>query len=309
MNKILRFLNSWMLPLAMLTGAVLYKFISHVAFLTPYLIFLMLFVTFSKIPFSQMKVRPQHFILLAFQLIVSLFVYICLHPINPLLAQGAFICIFAPTATAAPVITGMLNGDIAFLTTYSLLCNILVAILAPILFTFIGTCEGSSFGESVWLLGMEVLPVLFLPLLSALLIRQFLPRVNRVITRVPKLAFYLWAFAIVIVIGKTVNFIIEQNGNNYMIEILLAFSALIICLLQFYIGRKFGKRFGDAVSSGQALGQKNTILAIWMAQAYLNPITSLAPAAYVVWQNCLNSYQLMRHSKKEKAYSQLNKLN
>jgi len=53
-----------------------------------------------------------------------------------------------------------------------------------------------------------------------------------------------------------------------------------------------GKRYDDTVAGGQGLGQKNTILAIWMAQMYLNPIASIGPGAYVLWQNIINSYQV-----------------
>ena len=44
--------------------------------------------------------------------------------------------------------------------------------------------------------------------------------------------------------------------------------------------------------AGQAFGQKNTTLAIWMAQVYLLPVVSMAPAAYIIWQNLFNSIQL-----------------
>ena len=47
------------------------------------------------------------------------------------------------------------------------------------------------------------------------------------------------------------------------------------------------------ITAGQAFGQKNTTLAIWMAQAYLVPVASMAPAAYIIWQNLFNSAQLM----------------
>jgi BASS family bile acid:Na+ symporter len=47
------------------------------------------------------------------------------------------------------------------------------------------------------------------------------------------------------------------------------------------------------ITAGQAFGQKNTTLAIWMAQAYLVPIASMAPAVYIIWQNLFNSIQLM----------------
>ncbi|MCD8186314.1 MAG: transporter, partial [Rikenellaceae bacterium] len=55
---------------------------------------------------------------------------------------------------------------------------------------------------------------------------------------------------------------------------------------------------GDPVSAGQALMQKNTVLAIWMSQIYLSPVASVGPAAYILWQNVLNSYQLWKKGKK-----------
>ena len=51
------------------------------------------------------------------------------------------------------------------------------------------------------------------------------------------------------------------------------------------------------ISGGQALGQKNTILAIWMAHTYLNPLSSVAPGSYVLWQNIINSWQLWKKRK------------
>ena len=31
-----------------------------------------------------------------------------------------------------------------------------------------------------------------------------------------------------------------------------------------------------------------------MAQSFLNPVSSIAPTAYIVWQNFVNSYQIYR---------------
>ena len=48
------------------------------------------------------------------------------------------------------------------------------------------------------------------------------------------------------------------------------------------------------ITAGQAFGQKNTTLAIWMAQVYLLPVVSMAPAAYIICQYIFNSIQLSR---------------
>lgn len=82
-----------------------------------------------------------------------------------------------------------------------------------------------------------------------------------------------------------------------MLEIAVAVSALVVCVSQFLIGRGIGKQYDDTIAGGQGLGQKNTILAIWMAQMYLNPIASIGPGAYVLWQNLVNSYQVWRKRK------------
>lgn len=76
----------------------------------------------------------------------------------------------------------------------------------------------------------------------------------------------------------------------------LTLGALVVCLIQFKIGRMVGRRFGDPIAGGQGLAQKNTVLAVWLALAYMNPLASIGPAAYIAWQNIINSAQLMRHN-------------
>ena len=48
----------------------------------------------------------------------------------------------------------------------------------------------------------------------------------------------------------------------------------------------------SSITAGQAFGQKNTSLGVWMANTYLDPMASLGAAAYIIWQNLFNSLQL-----------------
>ena len=130
-----------MLPLAMLTGALSYRLVGYISFLTPYLIFTMLLLTFCKLSPREMRLHPLHKWLLLIQLVGCVVVYGLVYLYDPVVAQGALICVLAPTATSAAVITGMLGGSVAFLTNYVLLCNIGVAIMAPVLFFFYGEPE------------------------------------------------------------------------------------------------------------------------------------------------------------------------
>ena len=97
--------------------------------------------------------------------------------------------------------------------------------------------------------------------------------------------------------GRTTAFIIDTDAD-IVVEIELAVVALALCLVQFRLGHMLGNALGDVVAGGQSVGQKNTILAIWMSLNFLNPIASIAPTAYIVWQNLVNSYQIYRTNHK-----------
>lgn len=294
--------KSFMLPLAMLSGAFFYEFFQQLAFLTPYLIFSMLFITYCRLSFRDLQFNHLHLWLLLIQLAGSLSIYGVLVWFDPLVAQGSLICVLAPTATAAAVVTGMLGGSVASLAAYTLISSLAVAIVSPVIFSFLGTHSEIPFGESFFYICRQVMPLLVLPFVCALALEKILPAVHRQLKRLQILSFYLWALGLTIVTGKTVFFIMQQDSSNYAEEGWIAVFALVICVFQFIIGRKIGRHYGDPVSGGQGLGQKNTILAIWMAQVYLSPLASIGPASYVLWQNIINSWQLWKKRKNEVKY-------
>lgn len=283
------------MPVAMAAGLIFSSFLDKLWFLPPYLIFCMLFITFCRISVRQMKVTGLHWILLAFQVFGGAAIYLLLHRFDAVLAQGLMMCAFTSVAMAAVVIGGMLGANIATMTTFTLLSSLTVAVTAPVFFSLIGAGGDISFGNSVLLILSRVGPLLILPFLAALVLELLAPRLRGFIGRQGDTSFWLWAAALTIVIGRTARFIIGQPEDNHATEAWLAAGALLVCLGQFAVGRFFGRKYGDTVAGGQSLGQKNTVLAIWMSQMYLDPLSSVAPAAYVIWQNLFNSYQLWRY--------------
>ena len=284
-----------MLPIAMVGGAIFYPWMGYITFLSPYLIFMMLFITYCKL--SLHDIRPDKFevILLLTQMTLAGLVYALTFFWNKTLAEGVFICVFIPTATAAPVITAMLGGSISKVATYSLLSNSVVATAGPVLLAAIGDHSEMTFGESFRLILSQVFPLIILPLLLALAARKFTPSIHAKVNNMQQLSFYLWAVSLFIVVGSCTSFAIKNwTPESTPTMIMLAFGALTVCVAQFKIGRKIGDIYGHKISGGQALGQKNTVLAVWLALAYLNPLASIAPASYVAWQNIINSWQLMR---------------
>lgn len=293
-------LRTYALPIAMIAGFVAHELATSVAFLTPYLLFAMLLVSYCKLDIRSLRVTPMYLWMLAVQFVLAWVVYGLVSLYNPIVAQGAFICLFCPTATSAPVVAAMLGGNLSLLVGYSLLCNMLVAFTAPIFFSLIGVHTELAFFDSVMIICKQVLPLLLLPLLLAVLMQRYAPRLHNAVRNRPSISFYLWVVALFIVVGKSVGFVMMQPLSSLPQEIALALLALVCCVAQFVIGRKIGARYGDRVSGAQGIGQKNTVLAIWMALTYLHPIASIAPASYVIWQNIINSGQIMRKEQSRK---------
>jgi len=292
---ILKFFKDWTLLIAMTAGALLYKYTGYISFLTPYLIFTMLLLTFAKLSPKDIKLNRLHGWLLVIQFMGSLLIYFVLRLFDHKLAAGAMICVMAPTATSAAVITGMLGGNVAFLTTYTLISSIAVVFVSPEVFSFVETHSDVPFFESFIFIAKQLILLLVVPLLIAWGVRRYSASTQKILLKLNKGSFYLWTVALMIVSGMTVKFLVEQEEPQYGLQVWIGVVSLIICSGQFILGRYLGRRYnGDAVSVGQGLGQKNTILAIWMAQSYLDPISSIAPSLYVLWQNLINSFQLWK---------------
>ena len=282
------------MPSAMVAGALLCRPVTALEawthqMITPSLIFLMLFVTFCRVKPSQMKPSMLHVWLLLFQVVVSAALYFALLPLDAIVAQGAMICVLAPVAMAAVVIGGMLGANVATMATYSLLCNMAVALLAPVILTFTGT-GACTFAQIL----ARIAPLLVMPFAAAQFCRLVIPKAAKWVGDHSQISFYMWLASLLVIIGRTTAFIIDLRDASLATELWLAFAALAICLGQFKVGRMLGRRYGDPAAGGQSLGQKNTVLAVWMAQSFLNPISSIAPTAYIVWQNFVNSYQIWR---------------
>lgn len=314
-----RFLRDWSLPIAMVGGALSYLlyvnipffdsthiFVSNVvAFLQPTLIFLMLFVTFCKIKINDLRVERWHIILLLFQLLlfIALSLIVALAPSLPfalrLMLEAAMLCLLCPTATAAAVITAKLGGNAASLISYTMLINISVALVAPLFLTLSNPVAGLSFFSSFVLIMGKIFPLLLCPLLVAELVRRYMPAFHRFIVQKGRnIPFYLWLIALSIAIAMTTRAIVHSN-ISLLAMMGIATVSLFCCVVQFLYGWFVGRRYGERVTGGQALGQKNTVFAIWLAYTFMTPVTAIAGGFYSVWHNIINTWQLYNKNHKE----------
>lgn len=295
-----RYIERYLLPIAMVLGILFHNPLAVVSPAIPYLLSMMLFITYCRVSWNDIKLTRFHYILLGIQYAGSTLVYLSLRPFNEILAQAAMICILTGTATSAPVVTGLLGGSVPVTAAYTIISNMSLAIIGPLFLSWIGpteTTNTATFATSFWHIFRNVMPILIIPFFVALLILRIAPKLHQKIKSAQIVSFYIWAIALTVVIGNITRFVRKMADGNYTLVALIALTALIICLLQFLIGRRIGKKFDRTVAGGQSLGQKNTVLAIWLTQTYLNPLASLGPGAYVLWQNLVNSWQIWRSKK------------
>ena len=239
------------MPTAMVVGALLCRPVTALEelsgrMITPTLIFLMLFVTFCRVRPREMRLSWLHAWLLLFQIAACAGVYFALLPFSTPVAQGAMICILTPVAMAAVVIAGMLGANVVTVATYSLLCNMAVAVVAPGILTYAGTGV-CTFGQ----IFARIAPLLIMPFVAAQLCRLILPRLAGWIGAHGQISFYMWLAALIVTIGRTTAFIIDLHDVSRSVELWLALAALVICLVQFAAGGGIAEAPPDSPPDGE----------------------------------------------------------
>ena len=321
-NGLLRFSKDWTLPVAMGLGTVIYLVFALVPALDgaamffaplmddllPVFMFLVLFVTFCKVDFHRMRPVWWHFWVLLFNLLfVGIIMVIALylpatvqgdlqspHPsplTSKILLEALLMCVIAPCATAAAVVTQKLGGSLEQMTTYTFLSNFLTVLLVPVCFPMLEKGVDVSFMEAFWKIFSQVVLLLVLPMLLAYIVKHYVHRLHQRIISIRDLSFYLWACSLMIVTGTTVKNIVHAEASVLLL-LTIAFLGLAICIVQFAVGRFIGHFFGHTQEAGQGLGQKNTAFAIWLSYTYLHPLSSVGPGCYILWQNIINSIEI-----------------
>ena len=284
MNTI-KLIKDWTLPVSMCTGTLLYLLFAFTPSLDgaatffapifdailPLFMFLILFVTFCKVDFRKLRPVGWHLWIGVFQvlfvaIVMGIILILQLRGDHLVLLEAILCCIIGPTAAAAAVVTQKLGGSLEQMTTYTFISNFITVALIPICFPMIEKGHDISFTAAFLKILREVVLVLLVPMLLAYIVKHHLHRLHR------------WVISLCCI----------------------ALLGLVLCIVQFAVGRFVGHYFNRTVESGQALGQKNTAFAIWMAYTYLNPLSSVGPGCYILWQNIINSIEIWQQRKSEK---------
>ncbi len=290
-----------LLPLAMIFGVLFYKQLHIFINLVPVLICLILFFAYSGLHFRRLRFQKINFILLSIHLVSSIVIYaLCYVAFEPIVSKSILVGLVCPVASSSSAVVTALGGDREVSIMHTLCDNALVVIVAPIMFSLAETTADLTFIQSVLILLAKVFPIMMLPFFALVVMRRFFPRTSFKFSKYEWLSIPLWSMALMINFSKTTFAIIHMGGQEIRNIVLIVILSLLMCILQFLLGRKIGKAFNHSIVGGQALGQKNTGLGIWMAYTYFsNPLTTIYCAGYSLWQNIFNSIQMYLHDTKK----------
>ncbi len=315
MRKIIQFIKDWTLPVSIATGSLLYLVFAFVPVLDsaasffapildavlPLFMFLVLYVTFCKVDFRKLIPVGWHLWIALTQVVMVVVVVGAILTLQVtgeslILLEAGLTCIIGPCASAAAVVTQKLGGNLEEMTTYTFLSNFLCALLIPVCFPLVDPGAGMTFWSAFILILYKVCMVLVVPMFLAYITKHWrvLYRFYQWVISVNNLSYYLWSCSLLIVSGTTVKNIVHADVAVSFL-LLIAVLALSLCLIQFAVGRFIGHFFRSTVNAGQALGQKNTAFAIWIAHTYLNPLSTVGPGCYILWQNIINSVEIWRY--------------
>jgi BASS family bile acid:Na+ symporter len=179
--RIITFIKNWTLLCSLIVGTIIYLLFSEISFLEPtgdfmgpklvdlmpFIISTMLYITFCKMQIHDLRPRTWHFVLQGIRAALSGLTVIAIQfvkePEIKLLLEGVFICVICPTAAAAPVITEKLGGNIASLTIFLLIANVVTSIIIPLFFPLVEKGADISFIGAFFMVLKRVIMVLVFP--------------------------------------------------------------------------------------------------------------------------------------------------
>lgn len=263
--------------------------------LVPIMIMTMLHFSFIDAKFGKGSTGWSHLRILLFMVSLSVIAYFTVNALtgNTNFAVMAFLIGMSPTANAAPVITNLLKRREDYVTVSVVLTNLFTAFaLAPLVALVIGSTIQIDTAALAW----KTILLIGTPFLLAIVLRNFAKPVAAFVRRWKFLSFYLWMVMLFTVCAQSATYICKQDNLSWIILAEIFAISATLCAVNFIGGYFLGEKHFRRECS-QSVGQKNTMLMLWVGLAFFNPIVALGPTFYVVCHNLWNSWQLRRADK------------
>jgi len=285
-------LRSVFLLLSIILGIIFHE-ASVLSFLIQWLLAGMLFFSFLELRISFKDISAKHLIIAIGNVTLATAVYFILKPFNEWVALSSSIIALAPTAIAAPIMAKILKGDVTWVALSTIVTNMLVAGLLPFYIPYIYGIENHV---NPLVLFKSLAIIFFIPFILAQLIQKYSPALLSFFSKFKSGTLTLFLINIFLASAKSTNYILFETTQPNEVIILISVFTGIMCVVNFGIGRLIAAK-DKKIESSLAFGQKNTMFSVWIAITYINPLVSIAPMTYILFQNTYLSYLIFQENK------------
>ena len=258
----------------------------------------MLFMVYLQLDLRELKPRFAHWVILAANLGVGVAGYLVFKVLGQQeLAWAAFFIGITPTATAAPVIMNFLNGRVGFVVSGLVITNVGISLaLLPLIPAVTGNLSW-SFALDVF---QNLVVIMALPCVAALIVRKFRPDATAWPKKFKMLSLSIWSLLLFIISAGASAFLRSNADVSPFVVVEIAGLSALICAVNFILGYWIVPRELRREGS-QTLGQKNTMLTLYLAMTFASPLAALGPTFYVICHNTWNACQLFMYDRKQKS--------
>lgn len=201
----------------------------------------------------------------------------------PALAAGVILVGAAPGGTASNVMVYLSRGDTALSVAMTSVSTLLAPLLTPLLVLglagrFLPVDAGDLF--------VSIVQIVVAPILLGLLLRRFVPGVERMLEVLPLVS--------VVGITAVVLAVVAASAETiYSVGLLVVIAVVVHNLLGFAGGYGIARLFGMDDAGKRAIsievGMQNSGLASALATVHFNPVAALPGAIFSVWHNVSGS--------------------
>ncbi len=293
-------LRSICMVLAFVVGGFFHDTIDDFQILLPIGIGLMLSITFVSLDTTRLKPQRMHlWLMLALQVFALAFWGVTRMLGYPILAEGLYYCAAAPIASASPVIINLLRGDVEFSTTAMVMSQVVFALVTPFLLPLVVHNPSLSYLEIARQVAEQIASILLAPALISLVLRRVYPPSIHWGAKLRDFSLGVWIFNLTLISAVGTTRVLNM-GYSWGDMLPMVLGAALVCLTGFIGGYWLGypklKR-----ECSQALGQKNTVLTLFIAgQSFATPLAYVAPVFYVFFHNMANAIQITLSNREKK---------
>ncbi len=196
----------------------------------------------------------------------------------------------APTAVITPVLAQLMGRRPGYMVGAIIVTHSVFAVAMPLVLpALLGVSLSlQSLGVLVWTIGSTVAG----PLVLGQLVRSRGRRVTTWLRKVAPYAFALFLSNIAVASGSLSYYLRHESNTPLQFIWIAAAAVAVLLLINFALGNRLAPA-GHGIEGSLALGRKNTMLSIWIALEYINPLTVLGPMLYILLQNVYVAGQIL----------------